>query len=167
MFIVKHKKIFIGISIALVLFSIVSLFVFGLKVGIDFKGGALTEVVYKTERPKQVALNQSLDALNFGSMLLQPTGDFGYIVKSRDLNDAEHAQLLRTLGDSDILTETSFSSIGPPIGRELTRKAIMALILISLAIIAFIAFAFRKVSQPVKSWKYGLIAIVTLLHEVM
>ncbi|MDO8660211.1 MAG: protein translocase subunit SecF [Candidatus Parcubacteria bacterium] len=173
MFIIKYKKIFIGFSIFLVLLSVISLFVFGLKVGIDFKGGALIEVVYKTERPEQVALNQSLEALNFGSILLQPTGDLGYIVKSRDLNDIEHTQLLKTLSRYDtqngqiMMTETSFSSIGPSVGRELTRKAIIAIILISLAIISFIAFAFRKVSQPVKSWKYGLIAIVTLLHDVM
>lgn len=157
----------------LVLLSVISLFVFGLKVGIDFKGGALIEVVYKTERPEQIALNQSLEALNFGSILLQPTGNLGYIVKSRDLNDAEHTQLLKTLSKYDIktgdnlMTETSFSSIGPSVGKELTRKAIIAIILISLAIISFIAFAFRKVSQPVKSWKYGLIAIVTLLHDVL
>ena len=60
----------------------------------------------------------------------------------------------------------SFSSIGPTVGQELTRKAILAVILISIAIICFIAFAFRKVSKPVSSWKYGLIAIFTLLHDV-
>jgi len=91
MFIVKHKKIFIGISVALVLFSAISLFVFGLKPGIDFKGGALSEIVYKTSRPSQDSLSSSLKALNFGPILLQPTGDLGYIVKSRDLNGNEHA----------------------------------------------------------------------------
>ncbi len=92
----------------------------------------------------------------------------GYILKSRDLTEAEHTQLLKTLsmdGKSE-LTETSFTSIGPSVGKELTRKAIIAIILVSLAIICFIAFAFRKVSRPVSSWKYGLIAIITLLHDV-
>jgi preprotein translocase subunit SecF len=167
MFIVKHKKIFIGISIALVVLSLVSLFSFGLNVGIDFKGGALSEVVYKDARPSQDELDKPLLALGFGTILLQPTGDLGYIVKSRDLNDAEHALLLGTLGGTNTLTEMSFNSIGPTVGRELTRKAILAIILISLAIICFIAFAFRKVSKPVSSWKYGLIAIITLLHDVV
>ena len=66
MFIIKHKKIFIGISTALVILSIISLFVFGLKIGIDFKGGALTEVAYKTSRPTQDDLSKPLAALNFG-----------------------------------------------------------------------------------------------------
>ena len=75
MFIIKYKKIFLGLSVFLVLLSLSSLFIFGVKVGIDFKGGALTEVVYKTERPEQLFLNQKLESLNFGSMLLQPTGE--------------------------------------------------------------------------------------------
>ena len=159
----------------MVILSFFSLFLFGLNIGIDFRGGALTEITYKTERPTQISLNQSLEALNFGSILLQPTGNLGYIVKSRSLNDSEHSLLLKTLSQDDVnvLTEISFNSIGPSVGRELTKKAIIAVILISLAIICFIAFAFRKVSnlsvrgrQGVASWRYGLIAIITLLHDV-
>ena len=169
MFIIKYKKIFIGISVFLVALSLISLFVFGLNIGIDFKGGALTEVVYKTSRPSQDDLDKSLLALNFGSILLQPTGDLGYIIKSRALTDPEHTLLLTTLSqdNENVLTEMSFSSIGPTVGQELTRKAILAIILISLSIICFIAFAFRKVSKPVSSWRYGFIAIVTLLHDVI
>jgi len=169
MFIIKHKKIFISISAGLVILSFISLFIFGLKIGIDFKGGALTEVSYKTERPEQLTLEKNLSTLGFGSILLQPTGDLGYIVKTRDLNDSEHVLLLTALseGKKDALTEMSFNSIGPSVGAELTRKAILAIILISFAIICFIAFAFRKVSKPISSWKYGIIAIVTLLHDVV
>ncbi|MFZ2149546.1 MAG: protein translocase subunit SecF [Minisyncoccia bacterium] len=169
MFIIKYKKIFFSISSALVVLSLVSVFVFGLDVGIDFKGGALTEVVYSDSRPTQETLTPSLEALELGSVFLQPTGELGYIVKTRDLNDVEHTLLLNTLsqGKSDVLTEMSFNSIGPSVGRELTRKAITAVILISIAIIFFIAFAFRKVSEPVSSWKYGIIAIVSLIHDVI
>jgi preprotein translocase subunit SecF len=169
MFIVKHKKIFISISIVLVVLSIISLFTFGLNIGIDFKGGALTEVTYTDTRPAQEEVYKNVEALNFGSVLVQPTGEKSYLVKSRDLNDAEHASLLKTLSlnNKNPLTEVSFTSIGPSVGKELTRKAIIAVILVSLAIICFIAFAFRKVSKPVSSWRYGLIAIVSLLHDVL
>ena len=172
MFIIKYKKIFVSISIGLVILSFVTLFSFGLNVGIDFKGGTLMEVTYKSIRPSQESFDASLVALDFGSITLQPTGELGYIVKSRSLNDVEHAELLAVLSqnslgkNSDVLTETSFNSIGPSVGRELARKAIIAIILISLVIIGFIALAFRKVSKPVVSWKYGLIAIITLLHDV-
>ncbi|MDQ3075808.1 MAG: protein translocase subunit SecF [bacterium] len=169
MFIIKNKKIFLIVSIALVVLSIVSVAVFGLKPGIEFKGGALTEVAYDNARPEQGALGEELEALGFGSILLQPTGDKGYIVKSRDLTEAEHTTLLTTLSQegSNPLKEINFNSIGPSVGSELTRKAIIALVLVSLAIICFIAYAFRKVSHPVSSWRYGFIAIVTLLHDVI
>ena len=168
MFIIEHKKIFLILSAVLVTLSIFSIFIFGIKVGIDFKGGALTEVAFLGERPAQNELEEGLKSSSFGPVLLQPTGEKGYIVKTRDLTEAEHTELLNLLsaGGKNMLTETNFNSIGPSVGRELTRKAIIAVILVSLTIICFIAFAFRKVSYPVSSWKYGLIAIVTLLHDV-
>ncbi len=168
MFIIKHKKIFIGISTALVVFSIAFLLFWGLKTGIDFKGGAIVEVLYKDSRPDQVALGKDIEALNLGSVLIQPTGDLGYIIKSRELSDTEHSALLKILSANgkNKFEETGFNSIGPSVGHELTRKAIIAIILVSLGIICFIAFAFRKVSKPVSSWRYGFIAIITLLHDV-
>lgn len=152
----------------MVVLSIVSLFVFGLKIGIDFKGGALTEVAYKDTRPAQADVDTALQALNLGAISVQPTGDAGYIVKSRDLTEAEHALVLNTLsnGGKNVMEEKSFNSIGPSVGKELTNKAIMAVVLVSLAIICFIAYAFRKVSKPVSSWRYGIIAVITLLHDV-
>ena len=169
MFIIKHKKIFISISVILVLLSVASIFIFGLRIGIDFKGGALTEVEYKTERPVQADLDAVFKTLDLGSVLIQPTGDLGYIVKSSDLSETQHALLLDTLSQKgkSPLEEKNFNSIGPSVGRELTRKAIMAIVLVSLGIIFFIAFAFRKVSRPVSSWKYGLMAVVSLLHDVI
>ncbi len=171
MFIIKNKKIFISISIALVVLSIISMFVFKInkRLGIDFTGGALTEVAYKDARPIQADLGIELDKLNFGTVLLQPTGDLGYIIKSRDLNEAEHTALLNTLsgGGKMAVEERSFNSIGPSIGQELKFKALLLIILISLAIIFFIAYAFRKVSKPISSWKYGIIVVVTLLHDVI
>lgn len=172
MFIIKNKKIFIGLSAVLVVVSIILLFTFGIKVGIDFKGGAIMEVAYQDERPDQEGLYKELNSLELGPVLIQPTGDKGYIIKLRDLSEEEHQKVLGSLAPGGIdtnytFTETNFNSIGPSVGQELTRKAIVAVVLVSLAIICFIAFAFRGVSKPVSSWKYGLIAIVTLLHDVI
>ena len=169
MFIIKYKKIFLTLSIVLVTLSFVSMFYFGLKIGIDFKGGAITEIVYDTTRPEQNLINQNLESLGLGTILAQATGDNGLIVKSRDLTDVEHNVLLESLslGGNYPFKEVSFNSIGPSVGSELTRKAIISIILVSLVIICFIAFAFRKVSKPVSSWRYGIIAIVTLLHDVI
>lgn len=169
MFIVKYKKIFLSISVALITLSIFSMFYFGFNVGIDFKGGALTEVEYENQRPGKEELLLKIKDLNIGSVLLQPTGDKGYIIKSRSLDEDEHLTLLQAIsvGNENELKETNFNSIGPSVGAELTRKAIISVVLVVLAIICFIAFAFRKVSEPISSWKYGLIAVVSLLHDVI
>ena len=165
MFIVKYKKIFVSISATLVLLSLVSIAIFGLKPGIDFKGGSLLEVEYTIVRPAQSEVENSLKKLSVGQALIQPTGDTGYSIKMRDITDKERTDIMAALG-SDVI-EKSFTSIGPSVGSELVRKSVISFILVALGIIFWIAFSFRKVSKPVSSWKYGLIAIVSLIHDIM
>lgn len=165
MFVIKHKKIFVIISIALVILSLGSIGYFGLKLGIDFKGGSLSEIEYKTTRPEQKTIEEDLRPLSLGEIIIQPTGDKGYSIKTRAVTEAERAGIIKALGAD--ATEKSFTSIGPSVGAELVRKSILSFILVSLGIIFFIAFSFRKVSKPVSSWKYGFIAIITLIHDIL
>mgnify|MGYP001565594507 CR=1 FL=1 len=169
MFIVKYKKIFICLSLALIIVSIVFIFTFGLKPGIDFKGGALLEVSYSGGRPEVSLIENATKTLNLNQIIIQPTGENGYLFKTRDLSQKEHEALSNSLsvnGKYPVL-EKGFTSIGPSVGNELKRKAIISIIMVILAIILFITYAFRKVSQPVASWKYGVITIVTLLHDII
>ncbi len=165
MFVIKHKKIFVIVSIILVALSLSAIGYFGLNLGIDFKGGALSEVEYKTARPEQSVVESKLRPLAFGELIIQPTGTTGYSIKSRALSESERGTLLQALGSD--ATEKSFTSIGPSVGAELVRKSILSFILVSLGIIFFIAYSFRKVSKPVSSWRYGFIAIVTLIHDIL
>lgn len=168
MFIIKYKNIFIGISSLLVVTSIVLMSVFGLKLGIDFKGGAVTEIAYTGARPDVDVVRAQIAPLGLGEVFIQPAGDADYMIKSRDLSDNERISLLTALkGNNTQAVEKSFNSIGPSVGHELARKALVAIVLVSLGIVIFIAFAFRGVSEPVASWKYGVIAIGTLLHDIM
>lgn len=168
MFIINHKKFFIGLSIFLVALSVAFLLIFGLKIGIDFKGGALTEVSYSANVPDPSIILEKLKPLNLGEVILQPTNDNGILIKTRALSEAERGGLLEALSfdGKEVVTEKNYNSIGPSVGKELKRKSIVSIILVSLGIVLFIAFAFRKVSKPVASWKYGVIAIITLLHDV-
>lgn len=165
MFVIKHKKIFVTLSIILVVLSLGSIAYFGLNLGIDFKGGSLTEVEYKTSRPEQKLVEEELKLLSIGEIVIQPIGTTGYGIKTRAVNEEERSSIIKALG-SDV-TEKSFTSIGPSVGAELVRKSIISFILVSLGIIFFIAFSFRKVSKPVSSWKYGMIAIATLIHDII
>lgn len=168
MFIINHKKFFIGLSVVLVAFSIIFLSVFGLKIGIDFKGGALTEVSYTGAVPENTKISEALKPLELGEIVIQSTSENGVLIKTRALSESERASVMKVLSfdGKEVVTEKSYNSIGPSVGKELKRKSIVSIILVSLGIIFFIAFAFRRVSRPVSSWKYGIIAIVTLLHDV-
>lgn len=165
MFIIKHKKIFVIISAVLVSLSIFSMIFFGLKFGIDFKGGSLLEIKYTENRPTQAEIEEAIKPLYLGSVVVQPMGESGYSIKTRDISLEEKDLVMSALGEK--AEELSFNSIGPSVGAELTRKSIISFILVVLGIIFWIAFSFRKVSKPVSSWKYGLIAIVSLLHDVI
>lgn len=169
MFVIKHQKIFLAISVLLVLVSIVGVAVFGFKVGIDFRGGSLTEVAYTEMAPEISAIQSKVDELSLGSSLVQPIGENGVYVKTKDLSEAERQSLMSALSfDGEYeLEERSFTSVGPSVGKELKRKSIVSLTLVAIMIILFIAYAFRKVTKPVSSWKYGFIAIITLLHDVI
>ncbi len=168
MFIIRNRKIFIAISAVLFVASLIVISVFGLKFGIDFKGGAQSEIGYTGIRPDISEIQTSIAKLSFGEVVIQPVGETEYAIKLRDLTETEHQSLLAAASvDGKYKSEEkSYTSIGPSIGNELKQKAIWAIVLVMLAIILFITYAFRKVSRPVASWKYGLIAIVTLFHDI-
>ena len=168
MFIIKNKFIFLTISAVIVLSSILSVIFFGLKYSIDFKGGTELEVNYTTSQPDIKLVDAVLSKDGLSDAVVQQEGTTGLSIKSRPLSETERTTLVSdlSLGGVYPLTQTNFTSIGPSVGRELASKAIVAIIAVVIAIVLYIAFAFRTVSKPVSSWKYGLIAIATLVHDI-
>lgn len=191
MWIIKHRKIWYAFSLFIVIASLFSLFKFGLKQGIDFTGGALLEVEYQDNRPETSLARKAIEDLNFGQALIQPSGEKNFIIRMRDISEEQHQEVLSavsSLGTARPLTpelsdggrakEIRFDSIGPVIGKELKKKSVIAIILVVLMIIFYIAFAFRKVSppasqaralragRPINSFYYGLMAVVALIHDV-
>ena len=169
MLIVKYKKIFFILTGIIAATAIFSISFFGLNFGIDFTGGAITEVSYTNERPSKEVLEERLGGLDIGGFSIRPTGESGYILRTQDLTEEERMTVLSTLsfgGEREVIQER-FNSIGPTIGSELRNKAFVAIGIVVVAIILFIAFVFRKVSEPVSSWKYGIVAIIALIHDVL
>lgn len=169
MFVIKYKKIFFIISGVFVLLSIFSISIFGLNLGIDFTGGSILEVSYFEERPDFSAIQRVIDELDLGVYTLQTIGDNGFVIKLRFLTEEERISLVNAFSMSGNLqvTEERFNSIGPAIGSELKRKALVAIAVVVIMIILFITYVFRQVSRPVSSWKYGLVAIVALIHDII
>lgn len=169
MIIVKYRKIFFILSAVFVGLSLFFTAIFGLTFGIDFTGGSILEVSYPEGRPLKAELENRLNNLPIGAYSLRPTGDTGFLLRTRALEEGERLDILQvlTLNDSKRVVSERFNSIGPIIGQELRNKAFVAIVVVILLIIAFVAFVFRKVSEPVSSWKYGVIAIVALLHDII
>ncbi len=165
--ITKNFKYFLLLPAIITALSLAALFMWGLKPGIDLAGGSLLQVTYTDARPEQALVRDAVQTLGIGEVLVQPTGENGYILRQRDLTEAEHVGLMASLRTLGAAQEVQFSSVGPSLGAELMRKAWIAIVLVVACIILFIAFAFRGVSKPVQSWKYGVVAIVTLLHDII
>lgn len=170
MFVINHKNIFFAFSGILVVLSIVAIFILGLHFGIDFTGGTITEIQVQDERDSAgaLAIEERLKSAGFNQVILQHT-ESGYIIRTESLDETGHERLATALAGDDGMefTEERFNSVGPTIGEELKHKAGWAILAVVVAIILFIAFVFRKVSEPVSSWKYGVIAIVALLHDII
>ncbi|MBU2575577.1 protein translocase subunit SecF, partial [Patescibacteria group bacterium] len=232
--IIQNRKIYFSISSVLVGASIVVVAMFGLNLGIDFKGGSLMEVsmheqvetdIAEIEQILTQAQNDAQPILE--SVRVQSTGDKGFVLRFKDVTQDEHQQILSalnsklseglelddafdieessdtsipdvsgiqavdsegnpvditfeainddsvisspmiTIGGTLVVEEMRFESIGPIIGQELQDKAVRAILTVLIAIVLYIAWAFRKVSDPVSSWKYGITAIIALAHDVI
>ncbi|MFA6273387.1 MAG: protein translocase subunit SecF [Candidatus Paceibacterota bacterium] len=169
MFIVNNRKIFYIISIVLVGISIVALAIWGLNLSIDFKGGAIVEISYPDGRPMVSDIEKNLSALNLGEHSIRPVGETGFLIRTRELEGLERTALLKALSNDGAkkIIEERFDSVGPLLGKEAVRKSLFSIIFVIICIVLFITFAFRKVSEPVASWKYGLITVLALIHDVL
>lgn len=165
MFVIQYRRIFVSISAALILASVIALGVFGLKPAIDFTGGTLFEIDHGPVSREEVSAVVS--EVSGGAPSLRPT-DSGFIIRTRELTSDEVVQVEEGLTAlSEELSILRISTIGPSLGDELYTKALIALSLVALGIIIFVAIAFWRVSKPVSSWVYGLVTLGTLVHDVI
>ncbi|PCI89439.1 protein translocase subunit SecF [Candidatus Kaiserbacteria bacterium] len=170
MLVIKYRKVFFTLSGIVVAMAIAAIAFFGLNFGIEFTGGELIEVKY-AERPAKTILEAQLNELELGVYSLRSAGEDQYILRVRPLEETERDSVFTAVthvGTTEAIgTIERFNSVGPTIGVELRNKAWIAMLAVIFAIIIFIAIAFRKVSEPVSSWRYGIIAIIALAHDVI
>ncbi len=189
--IIQKRKIWLSVSSVFVSLSIVLLFMYGLNFGIDFTGGSLLEVRFLENRPSIGDVQDAVSPLNLESLIVQPVGEDGMILRFQEIHEDTHQEILGLLNDltsgetsepdvvfendGAIEIETSisnvdelrFDAVGPSIGKELRKNSISTIVVVLIFIVAYIAWAFRGVSKPVVSWKYGLTAIIALFHDVI
>lgn len=163
---IKHTKLFFTISLILLIPGIYSLARFGLRLSIDFTGGTLLEI---QTQATSAQISNALSDSNLSSVSIQPASDSTFLIRTKSLDSsasAEFQKLLSTSAGTQVV-EKRFESVGPVIGKELTQKAILSLIVSSICIVLYIAWSFRKIPSPYSSWKFGLSAIIALLHDAL
>jgi len=164
--IIGKRKIYYTISAVFIVASIIALFLWGLEFGIDFKGGSILEVAYPgNKRPETNQIIDSLKPLKLNDLRISPVGDNGANFRFKETDEATHQEIIKILGGN--IEERRFSSIGPTIGTELKQKSIKAIIIVLFGISLYIAWAFRKVSKPLSSWRYGVATLVALFHDLV
>lgn len=167
MTIIGARKVSYTISGLLVGLSVLALLVWGLKFGIDFTGGSLLEVEFKNTRPDRNAVVQALNSVGISNAIAQPTGENGLFLRLPTITEEKHQEALGAIKGLGVdFTEKKFDSIGPTIGAELKHNSLWALVFVLVMIVLYISWAFRQVSKPMASWKYGVAAVVALFHDV-
>jgi preprotein translocase subunit SecF len=163
--VIGNSKIWLSLSAISVLLSVILVIVYGLNFGIDFTGGTLMDVQFIQEVSSDDVRN-AFSEIGYSSTV--QSGENGYVVRIEHITEEQHSQILTSLETKfGEVTENRYETIGSVVGQELKLSSIKAVIIVLLLIGLYIAWAFRKVSDPIKSWKYGVITIIAAFHDVV
>src|SRR3989304_5713822 len=163
---VSKKWFYFAFSTLILIPGLVSLAVYKLNLGIDFVGGTLIEIRFEKAASKQ-GLESSIEETGVEVSTVQTTDQNTFLIRTKPLDEEQHKKVIEAVGNKfGLLNELRRETVGPTIGAELLRKAVIALVLASVAIVFYVAWAFRKVPKPASSWQFGISAIVALLHDV-
>jgi len=166
--VIKNRKIWLGFSGVLVALSVVAIFTWGLKFGIDFTGGSLLELQFKGEKQlSAVEIKENLQDLNLNSLIVQPTESNSVILRFKDDSEDVHQSVVKRIESLVEVEELRYEAVGPSIGKELKSKSFNTIFLVLIIIVLYISLVFKKVSKPVSSWKYGIASIVALFHDII
>jgi len=169
--IIKYRKLWLLISAGMVVLSIMALAIWGLRAGLDFTGGSLLEVKFAGGVPTVAQIQNNLNEAHVSSLVVQPTGNNSIILRFQETSQEKHLAVVAALNKLEVakagMTEIRFESIGASVGAELRSKSFWVMFLVLMVIILYISVAFSKVSKPVASWKYGLIAVIALFHDII
>ncbi|HOK20712.1 MAG TPA: protein translocase subunit SecF [Candidatus Paceibacterota bacterium] len=164
---IKTRKIAYWISGALVLIAWLSLIIFGLKPGMDFTGGSVLELKLNGVSVDHQVIADIYHQLGYQNVSISTSGDDGLLIRSSDISEENHQNIISQIKEKyNEVEELRFESFGPVIGRELRNKSIQAIILVVVCIILYLSYAFRQVSRPMASWRYGVTAILALIHDI-
>ncbi len=163
---------FLPLSALLVVASLVIFVTPGPVLSIEFTGGTLLEVELR-DGASQAQVEAALAKVRFGDVTLADakvtrTRTGTYFIRTQNLTTEQHAELLATLEKElgETVFELQYTTIGPTVGQSLKTSAVWALVAALVAIVLYIAAAFRKIPAQLSPWTFGLATIVALVHDI-
>ncbi|MFA6423213.1 MAG: protein translocase subunit SecF [Patescibacteria group bacterium] len=161
--IIGKRKIFYIFSSVLLVLGIIAISVWGIKLGIDYTGGNMLEI---KNAPSNDVIKEVFKEQGIDDAVIQKTQN-NTLIKFKGDRGKEVVLVQKLKEKQSNIEEVSFQFVGPTVGRDLTKRGILSLILASLAIIMYIAFSFREVPKPTNSWRFGITAVLALVHDVL
>lgn len=162
---IKYAYIFSG---TLTLLSLIVLIIWGLKFDIDFTGGTRLEIQFSQSVPSNQEMQEALGDQNLKSLIIQPSGNNQMLIRYASEDDKVNQAVFKKISEKyEGTTQLRVDYINASVSQELKSKSLWAIFYAVVGIMAYIAWAFRKVSRPVESWKYGAGAVIALIHDVL
>jgi preprotein translocase subunit SecF len=166
--IIGRRKWYFLLSGLIILPGLIALLVWHLNLGIDFTGGSQLEIRLAQNPPPSAVRDVFAEHGLADSSVVTSTDSSGatsYLIRSRNIDTAKKNEILQDLGSKfGTVTEDRFDSVGPIVGAETTREAIISVLVASGLILVYLSWAFRQVPSP---WRYGACAVIALLHDVL
>ena len=170
--IIKNRYLYFFISLLVIIPGVVFMFLNWNKSGqalplaIDFTGGSFLEAQFSGTRPSvEEVRNIFLEFAPDSGPTIQSLDKDSYAIRSKTIDDATKGKIVEELTHrtGTQVTVLTFSSVSPSVGAEVTRAAVIAIVLAALAILIYISYAFRGVEHAIR---YGVAAILAMLHDV-
>ena len=161
----RYSKASLLVSATLVAAALAAIAIFGLNLGIDFTGGSIMDV-----RITGATVNTVSEVVSQGGFeaKVQTSEADHYLIRLPQITEEQHQAILSSLeARFDGVEESRFDLVGPVVGKELGRASVRATVILLVLIALYISWAFRRVSLPVASWKYGLVTLVSAFHDVI
>ncbi len=162
--ILGKRYFFFGLSLLIIIPGLILLFTGGVPLSIDFTGGSMLEVSFTSQSPEPGEIIALYNRANIKDVQVQTSETGTYIIRSEFLeNEVRDAVLTAMTENIEEPTVERFDSVGPSIGEQVTSRGALAVGVASVLVVLFIAWSFRGVQN---AFRYGISAIVAMLHDV-
>ena len=169
--IIGRMKIWFFISGVTICAGIIAIVIYKPQYGIDFTGGSLLEISVPATLTKEMTTQIARESkIEIGTITTSENNVF--LIRTKPISESEKNVFIALIntkvgGQDKMIDERRFETIGPTVSADLVKKAIISVIVASLAIIAYIAFVFRKLPDYSQSWRFGIIAVIALMHDLL